>query len=188
MDPDCVSPEELPDDEAAQKETVDARKKKRTKEIQRKQEKEQEIAPRVKARERRSDDESKLESEDPTDVDDMIFSEEEESREVVVTSAESRDPAAISAGDEQEVERRAMVPMPRKHTASADTVGEWEAKQTQSPRPSVASPVLSPPAANAAQQTGQSKERTGIHASPGSALACDSQPEDAPPAASVGLS
>ena len=39
----------------------------------------------MKARERRSDVESKLASEDPTDVDDMVFPEEE-SREVVVTS------------------------------------------------------------------------------------------------------
>ena len=55
----------------------------------------------MKARERRSDVESELESEDPTEVDDMIFSEEEESREVVVTSMERRDSAAMSAGNEQ---------------------------------------------------------------------------------------
>ena len=54
----------------------------------------------MKAGERRSDVESELESEAPTEVDDMIFSEDEESREVVVTSAERRDPAAMSAGDE----------------------------------------------------------------------------------------
>jgi len=44
----------------------------------------------VKARERRSDIESDLQSEDPTDVDDMVFSKEEESWEVVVTLAECR--------------------------------------------------------------------------------------------------
>ena len=46
----------------------------------------------MKAGERRSDIESELVSEDPTDVDDMVFSEEEESQEVVVTSAERCDP------------------------------------------------------------------------------------------------
>ena len=105
----------------------------------------------MKAEEHRSDVESELESEDPIDVVDMVFSEEEESREVVVTSVERRDPTAMSAGDEQEVERRAVVPMPRKRVASTDAVGEWEAKRTRSPRPSVASPVSSPPAADAVE-------------------------------------
>ena len=73
----------------------------------RKYKKEKEVARRVKAGERKSDVESELESEDPTDVDDMVFFEEEESREVIVTSAERRDPAATSAGDEQEASRRA---------------------------------------------------------------------------------
>ena len=45
----------------------------------RRYEKEKEIARRVRARENRSDVESELESEDPTEVDDMVFSEEEES-------------------------------------------------------------------------------------------------------------
>jgi len=54
----------------------------------------------VKAGENKSDVESKLESGDPTDVDDMVFSEEEESQEVVVTSSERRDPEATSAGNE----------------------------------------------------------------------------------------
>ena len=62
----------------------------------------------MKARERKSDVESELESEDPTDVDNMVFSEEEESREVVVTLAECRDPAAMSAGDEREAAWRAV--------------------------------------------------------------------------------
>ena len=48
------------DRQATQKEAVDARKKKRTREVRRKQEKEQEIAQRVKAEERRSDVESEL--------------------------------------------------------------------------------------------------------------------------------
>ena len=54
----------------------------------------------MKAGEHRSDVESELKSDDPTEVDDMIFSKEEESREVVMTSAERRDPAAMSTGDE----------------------------------------------------------------------------------------
>ena len=86
--------------QVTQKEAADARKKKRTKEVRRKQEKEQEIARRVKAGERRSDVESELASEDPTDVDDMVFSKEEESQENVVTSAECRDLAVMSTGDE----------------------------------------------------------------------------------------
>ena len=45
-----------------------------------KHEKEKEVTRCLKARERRSDIESELESEDPIEVDDMIFSEEEESR------------------------------------------------------------------------------------------------------------
>ena len=111
-----------------------------------------------------------------------FFSEEEESREVIVTLAERRDPTTTSAGDEQEAERRAVVPMPRKHAASTDAVGEWEAKRTRSPRPSVASPVSSPPTADAAEQAGWSEERTGTHASPGSVPTRDSQPKEAPPA------
>ena len=46
--------------QAAQKEAADARKKKRTKEIRQKQEKEHEIAQRVKAGDHRSDVESEL--------------------------------------------------------------------------------------------------------------------------------
>ena len=86
--------------QAAQKEAADARKKKKAEVAHRKYKKEKEVARRVKAGERKSDVESKLESEDPTDVDDMIFSEEEESREVIVTLVERRDPAAMFAGDE----------------------------------------------------------------------------------------
>ena len=57
----------------------------------------------------------------------MVFFEEEESREVAMTLAVRRDPAAMSAGDEQEAERHVVVPMPRKRAASAYTIGEWEA-------------------------------------------------------------
>jgi len=65
----------------------------------RKYKKVQEVVRCVKAGERKSDVESELESSDPTDVNDMVFSEEE-SREVVVTSVERRDPKAMFAGDE----------------------------------------------------------------------------------------
>ena len=84
----------------AQKKAAEARKKKKNKEILRKQEKEQEIVRRTRAGERRSDVESELTSDDPTDLDDMVFSDEEESQEVAVTSMEHRDPAAASAGEE----------------------------------------------------------------------------------------
>ena len=57
-------------------------------------------------------------------VDDMVFSEEEESREVVVTSAEPRDPVATFAGDEQEAAWCAVASTPRKRAASADVIGE----------------------------------------------------------------
>ena len=65
--------------QATQKEVVDVRKKKRTKEVQRKEEKKKEVARRMRVGERRSDVESELASDEPTDVDDMVFSDEEES-------------------------------------------------------------------------------------------------------------
>ena len=79
---------------------ADARKKKRTQEVQRKEEKKKEVARHVRAGERRSDVESELASNDPTDLDEMVFSDEEEGREVVVTSAVCHDPAATSIGEE----------------------------------------------------------------------------------------
>ena len=161
--------------QAAQKEAADARKKKKTEVAHRKYKKEKEVARRMKARERKSDVESELESEDPMDVDDMVFSEEEESPEVVLTSAERRNPAATSAGDEQEVEKHVKVPMLRKCAASADTVSEWEAKWTQSSRPSSASLALSPPAADATGQARRSKEPAHTRASLGPVPMCDPQ-------------
>ena len=136
----------------------------------------------MKAGENKSDVESKLESGDPIDVDDMVFSEEEESREVVVTLVEHRDPMAMSTGDEQEAKRCAVVPVPRKCAMSMDTIGEWEAKRTWSPCPLVALPVPSPPTTDMAEQAGRSEERTGTSASPGAVPARDSQSKDAPPA------
>jgi hypothetical protein len=76
----------------------------------------------------------------------MIFSEEEEGQEVIMTLAECRDPTATSVGGEQEVERCGDVPVPRKCAAILDTIGEWEVKQTLSLRPLEASPASSPPA------------------------------------------
>ena len=74
--------------------------------------------------ERRSDVELEHASHDPTNLADMVFSDEEESREVVVTSAVRRDPAAMSVGEEQEAAWRAEVPVSRKHAVSADAIGE----------------------------------------------------------------
>ena len=136
----------------------------------------------MKARENKSDIESELKSEDPTEVDDMVFSEEEESREVIVTPTEHRDPMAMFAGDEQEAERRAVVPVPRKRATSADAAGEREVKWTRSPRPSVVSPVSSPPATGVTEQARQLEERACTHVSPGPVPAHGSQLGDAPPA------
>ena len=105
----------------------------------------------MRAGERRSDVESELASDDPTDVDDMVFFDEEESPEVVVTSAEHRGRATTSAGDEQGAARRAAVPASRKRAASADVVGKRAANQMRSPRPLVVSPVLPSPLADAAE-------------------------------------
>ena len=104
----------------------------------------------MRAGERRSDVESELASDDPTDLDDMVFSDEE-SREVVVTSAVRRDPTAMSVGEEQEATRRAEVPTSRKHAASADVIGERAVKRMRSPRPSAALPAPSSPMADVAE-------------------------------------
>jgi len=133
---------------------VDARKKKKAKESRRKFEKEKEVTRRVKAGERRSD----VKSEDPTEVDDMVFSEKEEIWAVVVTSAGRREPVATLAGNEQEAKRRVVVPMLRKRAASADVAGEREAKRMWSLHPLVASLVSSPPTAGAAEQARWSAE------------------------------
>ena len=61
----------------------------------------------MRAVERRSNIESELASDDPPmDLDDMVFSDEKESREVGVTSAERCGPTTTFAGGEQEVARR----------------------------------------------------------------------------------
>ena len=105
----------------------------------------------MRAGERRSDVESKLTSDDPMDLDDMIFSNEEESQEVTVTSAERRDPTTAFAGEEQEAARRAEVPASRKRAVSADVVGEWAAKRTRSPCPSAVLLAPSLPVADTAR-------------------------------------
>ena len=133
-----------------------------------------EFTPRVRAGENRSDVELELESEDSTEVgDDMIFSEEEESREVVATLVERHDPMVVSAGGEQEAERRGDVPVLRKRAASADTVDEREAKRTRSPRPSEVSPASSPPAVGATEQARQLEEQARTRVSSGPMLARD---------------
>ena len=78
----------------------------------------------MRAGERASDVESELTSDDPMDLDDMAFSDEEESREVVATSVVRHDPMVTSAGEEQEATWCMEVPASKKHVASADAVGE----------------------------------------------------------------
>ena len=167
---------------------ANTRKKKKAEVAHRKHKKEKEVARRMKVGERKSDVEAELESEDPTDVDDMVFSEEEGSQEVVVTSAECRDPAATSVGDEQEAARRVVASTPKKRVASVDAVDERAAKRMRSPRPLAASSVPSPPVADAAEQAGRSEERAGTHPSSGLAPVHDSQSKDASPASPIGAS
>jgi len=158
---------------AAQKEAVVERKKKKAEEARRKHEKEMEIAWRVRARDNRSDVESELELEDSTEVgDDVIFSMEDEDREVIATLVEHCDHAAASTGGEREVERHGDIPMPRKCATSSDTIGEREAKRTRSPRPSEGSPASSPPVVGVAGQARRSEEWARTHASSGPVPAC----------------
>ena len=125
-----------------------------------------------------------LESEEPTEMgDDVISSEDEGGREVVATSVERRKPAAAFTGGGWEAERRGDVLMPWKRTASSDAVSKREAKRTWSPRPSEASPALSPPAPGMVGQPRWSEERARTPASLGPAPVHDLQQGDAPPAA-----
>ena len=142
----------------------------------------------MQARENRSDVELELELEDPTEVgDDTIFSEEEESREVVATSVERHDPMVASASGEQEAERRGDVPAPRKRATSANAVGEREVKRTWSPRPSKALPASSPPALGVAEQAKWSRERARTRTSSGLAPVRDPQRDNIPPADPVSM-
>jgi len=81
-----------------------------------------------------------------------------------VTSVGRRNPAATSAGEEQEATRRAEVLASRKRVASADVISEWAVKWMLSPRPLVALPVPSSPVADVAERAGWSEERTGTRA------------------------
>ena len=119
----------------------------------------------MRSGERRSDVESELASDDPPmDLDDMVFSDEDESREVVVTLVDHCGPAVTSAGGEQEAARRAAVPASRKRTVSADVVGERAVKRPRSPRPLAAAPVPSSSVVGAAERAGRSEEQTSAHA------------------------
>ena len=82
--------------QAALKEVVDAKKKKRAEKAQRRYEKEKEIARWVWAEENRSDVEAELESKEPTELGGDASSSEDGGRSVVVTSAERREPMATS--------------------------------------------------------------------------------------------
>ena len=135
----------------------------------------------MRAGERRSDVESELMSDDPPmDLDDMVFSDEE-SREVVVTSAVRRDPTATSAGEEQEAARCAEVPASRKRAASADVISERVLKQTRSSRPSAALPAPSSPVADVAGRARWSKGWPGNCAAIGPVPMLNLRPEEAPP-------
>ena len=145
--------------QATLKEAVDGRKKKRAEKAWRRHQKEQDIARCVWAGENRSNIDIELESEDPMEIgDDVISSKEEGGREVVATSVERREPTAASAGGGREAERRSDVPAPRKRATSLDVIDEQEAKRTRSPRPSEASPALSPPILGAVRQARHSEE------------------------------
>ena len=136
----------------------------------------------MRAGECRSDIESELASDDPTGVDDLVFSDEEESQEVVVTSAERHDPTATTVGEEQEA---TAIPALRKCAASMDAIGGRAAKRTRSPRPLAVSPVPSSLMADAVEQAGLSEERTCPCASPGPMPMCDLRPGETLPAMDV---
>ncbi|XP_066358111.1 uncharacterized protein [Miscanthus floridulus] len=131
--------------QAALKEAVNAKKKKRAEKAQMRHEKEKEIARRVRAGESRSDVEAELESEESMELDDSASSLEDGDRDVIVTSAVRCEPAATSASGRRDVERYGDVLAPRKRTTSSDTVGEREAKRTRSSRPSEVSMELMAP-------------------------------------------
>ena len=133
--------------QAALKEAVDAKKKKRAEEAQRWHEKEKEIARRVRAGENRSDVEAELELEEPMEMGGYASSSEDEGgRDVIVTSVERREPTAKSDSGGCDAERRGNVPVLRKRIMSSDVVDEREAKRTWSLHPSEASSTLFPPA------------------------------------------
>ena len=140
----------------------------------------------MRAEERRSDVESELASDDPTDMDDMVFSDEEESGEVGVTSAEHRDTAMSSAGDELVVARHAADPSSRKRAAGVDIVGERASKRTRSSRLLTASPAPPPPVVDVVEQGGRSAEGwTDTRASLGPVPTRDSRWEEDLPATGV---
>ena len=128
----------------------------------------------MKAGECRSDVESELTSDNPTDLDNMVFSDKDKSQEVVVTSVVHHDPVATSVGEEQEAAWRVEVPASWKRAASVDAIGERVLKRMRSPRPSVVPPVPSPPAADAAGRAERFEERTGARVVTGSVPMPDS--------------
>ena len=114
----------------------------------------------MRAGENRSDIEVELESEEPMEMgSDTSSSKNEGSRSVIATSVERHEPMVVSTSGGREAERCSNVPAPRKHVVSSDTIGEREVKRTRSPRPSEASPALSPPAPGTAGQDRRSRSR-----------------------------
>ncbi|XP_066365354.1 uncharacterized protein [Miscanthus floridulus] len=115
----------------------------------------------------------------------MVFFDEEESREVVVTLVDHCGPAVMSAGGEQEATRHAVVPASRKRTTSADVVGERAVKRPRSPRPLAASPVPSSSMVGAAERAGRFEERTGTRAATKPVPTTDLQLKEAFPGAAA---
>ena len=97
--------------QAALKEAMVAKKKKRAEKAWRRHEKENEIAWQVWADENRSDVEAELELEEPTETGgDASTSEDDGDRGVIVTSVERRAPTAASIGGGWDTERHDDVP------------------------------------------------------------------------------
>ena len=120
------------------------KKKKRAEKAQRKHGKETKIAQRMRARENRSDMEAELKSEEPMELCGDASSSEDGDRDIIVTSSEGRESAAMSASGERDVGRYGDVPPSKKRAASSNAASEQEVKRPWSPWPSEASPA-SPP-------------------------------------------
>ena len=111
--------------QAAQKEAVDAKKKKRAEKARRRHEKETDIARRVRAGENRSDMEAELESEEPMEMGgDTSTSKDEGDRGIIMTSVERHEPTATFVSGGWDMEKRGDVLESRKRATSEDTAVE----------------------------------------------------------------
>jgi len=111
--------------QAAQKEEVDTKKKKRAEKAWSRHEKEKEITLWVWVRENRSDMEVELESEEPMEMcDDVSSLEGKEDRGVAVTLVERRKPTAAPVGGGHGTKVRGDVPESRKLATLEDAALE----------------------------------------------------------------